>query len=224
MPYNYSHFKAKDYDLASFPGPRVGDQMPDFKLTRIDGSEVHLSELRDKRLVLETGSVTCPMYSARVPAMKRLAQLHPDTRFVVLYVREAHPGERLGPHSSDEQKHRAASRLPGATHESREILVDDVAGTAHLALGGLPDVVYVIDPNGRVVFRADWNDTDALAAVLAGTADSDQLHRDHFPPAKPTPKLAVRTLMIGGFQAVLDFALGLPGLVGQHRRADRPKA
>ncbi|MFV2039526.1 MAG: redoxin domain-containing protein, partial [Acidimicrobiales bacterium] len=66
MIYNYPRFTAGLYDLASFVGPKVGETVPDFTLTRLDGTTVQLSELWDKRLVLETGSVTCPMYANRV--------------------------------------------------------------------------------------------------------------------------------------------------------------
>lgn len=220
-PYNYSRFESKDYDLATFPGPGVGEPMLDLTLTRPDGSEVRLSDLLDRRLVLETGSVTCPIYSDRVPAMRELIARYPDTRFAVLYIREAHPGERIGPHASEAEKLLAATSLSDVAQDPREVLVDDLAGTAHQALGSLPDMVYVIGTDGRIQFRADWNDPTVLDQVLAGTAGPDLLHREHFPPARPSPKSAICTLRRGGLRAVLDFALSAPNLAKQHRRANR---
>ncbi len=136
-------------------------------------------------------------------------------------MREAHPGERIGPHSSDADKRSRASTVRSELGDNRVVLVDDVDGTAHQLLGSLPNMVYVIGPDRRVEFRGDWTDPTAVEAVLNGTADEAARRREHFPPAKPTPPVAVGTLLNGGWKALFDFAVGLPGLMAQHRRADR---
>ncbi|MCL1593295.1 MAG: hypothetical protein M3132_02945 [Actinomycetia bacterium] len=220
MTYNYPRFKNSYYDLASFEGPGRGEQMPDLVLTDLDGTPVRLSDLWDRRLVIETGSVTCPMYAKGVSVMNRMAEQHPDTRFIVLYVREAHPGERIGPHETLDQKREMAGRLAEVHGDGRATLVDDIEGTAHKTLGSLPDMVYVLDPGGEVVFRGDWNDTDALAEVLDAAATDKQLGQEHFPPSKPSPPTAIKTLFVGGFKAVGDFVVSLPGLMALHRKAD----
>ena len=220
MIYNYPRFKNSYYDLASFEGPGRGEQMPDLALTDLDGAPVRLSELWDSRVVIETGSVTCPMYAKGVTDMSSLAAQHPDTRFVVLYVREAHPGEKIGPHETLDQKLEMAGRLHEVHGDERIALVDDLEGTAHGVLGSLPDMIYVLDPGGEVVFRGDWNDTAALARMLDGTATADQLAQEHFPPSKPSPRAALRTLLVGGFKAVSDFVVSLPGLMALHKKAD----
>ena len=56
------------------------------------------------RLVLKTGSVTCPMYRGGIGGMLTLAEAHPDTDFMVLHVREARPGERTGHRASLDRK------------------------------------------------------------------------------------------------------------------------
>jgi len=220
MTYNYPRFKNSYYDLASFEGPGRGEQMPDLALTDLDGAPVRLSELWDRQLVIETGSVTCPMYAKGVAVMNKMADQHPDTRFVVLYVREAHPGERIGPHETLDQKREMARRLTDVHGDKRITLVDDLEGTAHKTLGLLPDMLYVLDPGGEVVFRGDWNDTDALSQALSGTATPEQLRQEHFPPSKPSPPAALRTLLKGGVQAAGDFIVSLPGLMALHRKAD----
>ena len=221
MTYNYAHFKNRYYDFASFEGPSTGEQMPDLDLTDLDGNPVALSDLWGRPLVIETGSTTCPMYAGRIEAMSALAEHHPETRFVVLYVREAHPGGRIGPHETLDRKLELARGLRQAHDESRTILVDDMDGTAHRALGLLPDMVYVLASGGKVVFRGDWNDPDALAEVLNGTTPAAELTREHFPPAKPNPASAIRVLLQGGVVAVWDFIISLPGLLSSHRKADR---
>lgn len=60
--------------------------------------------------------------------------------------------------------------------------------------------------------------------MLDGSAGDKLLATQHFPPAKPDPVTAMRTLLNGGWGAVLDFVVGLPGLMRMQARADRHHA
>ena len=160
------------------------------------------------------------MYVKGIPRMADLAARHPEVAFVVLYVREAHPGERIGPHLHLDDKRAAAELIEPTFGDHREILIDDIDGTTHQLLGGFPNLVYVVDPDGKVVFRGDWTDTEAVAAVLDETAGSALLNTQHHPPAKPGPRVALRALLTGGWRALFDFVVGLPGLIRMHRKAD----
>ena len=219
--YNYDRFRPVFYDLAAFDGPAVGQPMPELRLWTVEGETRLLSEYAGRTVVLETGSVTCPMYAKGVQAMNQLADQHPDVIFITLYVREAHPGERIGPHSTEAVKRQQAGTVADRLGDGRLVLVDDLNGTAHRALGLLPNMVYVIDPEQRVRFRGDWTEPGAVEAVLSGTATTNDLNREHFPPAKPSPRTAITTLLNGGWAAVYDFVVGFPALMAQHRRADR---
>ncbi len=221
MTYNYRRFRHTHYDLASFPGPGAGQPMPELTLFTLDGEAVQTSDFRGRMLVLETASVTCPMYAKSVPAMTALAAAHPDVSFVLMYVREAHPGRRLGAHQTRAEKSAAARSVPDRWRDPRRVLVDDVDGRAHRALGALPNMVYIVDAVGTIVFRGDWNRAEVVASILDGSATPDLRNREHFPPAKPNPVVAVRALGFGGWDAVADFVLGLPGLLRQHWRAGR---
>ncbi len=218
--YNYARFRSARYDLAAFDGPVVGDPMPDVGLEDLDGQRRSFADYRGQTLVVETASITCPMYVKGIGPMTELARRHGDVAFVVLYVREAHPGERLGPHRGRADKREAAERLAPTLGEKREVLIDDLGGTAHKALGAFPNMVYIAGPDGRVRFRSDWADPSAVAEVLADTASPDLLATSHRPPAKPSPVTAVRTLLTGGWVALFDFVRALPSLLAQHRRAD----
>ena len=55
-------------------------------------------------MVLETGSSTCSMYTKNIPDMKGIEEEFPDVKFLMIYVQEAHPGERLGAHKNWEGK------------------------------------------------------------------------------------------------------------------------
>ena len=70
--YNYQNFNPKDYNFGEFIGPKAGEQFIDFQATTLEGKVVSLSEYLDKPIVLETGSVTCPMYANTTKAMNIL--------------------------------------------------------------------------------------------------------------------------------------------------------
>jgi hypothetical protein len=86
--------------------------------------------------------------------------------FVFVYVREAHPGERLPHHTSMDQKLRHARLFQERWSVRRPILVDDLDGPVHRAYGMLPNMTYVLSPAGRVAYRADWTDAHSIEWAL----------------------------------------------------------
>ena len=153
LEYNYARYKLEAYELGAFPGPKAGEMAADFTLHTMEGKEVRLADLKGKWVVLETGSYTCPMYVSNARSMNALKTKFPDVEFLVVYVREAHPGSRIGPHTGMENKTGLARKTQAASKETREFLIDDVAGTMHRAYGAFPNLSYVINPEGRVVYR-----------------------------------------------------------------------
>ncbi len=83
-----------------------------------------------------------------------------------VYVREAHPGERLSHHASLEQKLRHARLFQERWSVRRPILVDDLDGPIHRAYGTLPNMTYIVSAASRVAYRADWTDAHSIAWVL----------------------------------------------------------
>jgi len=217
LAYNYAHFSLDNRTMDRLGGADVGEAAPDFTATRLDGTEVALSDYRGKPVVLETGSLTCPMYAGRIDAMNALVSRFPDIAFLVLYVREAHPGERIGPHRTRADKIANALRTVNEDGEARTILVDDEVGTAHQRYGAMPNTVHVIDAEGVVVFRAMWNDPDAVETVLrrmqAGQDPGPVATR--FQPAGAG--VLFRVLHRAGRRALWDFATSLGRLVWLHR-------
>ena len=99
MVYNNEHFGVKEYDWDVFAGPSAGEQYVDATLEDLEtGESVKLSDFAGKWVVIETGSSTCSMYTKNIPDMKRIQDAFPDVVFLLIYVREAHPGERLHQH------------------------------------------------------------------------------------------------------------------------------
>jgi hypothetical protein len=56
--YNYKRFSTSNYDYGSFSGPMPGEEILDFTLCSLDGTEAKLTDFKGQWLVLETGSLT----------------------------------------------------------------------------------------------------------------------------------------------------------------------
>ncbi|KAA8962457.1 deiodinase-like protein [Mycobacterium sp.] len=222
--YNYDHFGLEHRSMDHLGGVAVGEPAPDFTATRLDGTEVKLSDFRGKPVVLETGSASCPMYVGHIEPMNALAFRFPDVAFLVLYVREAHPGRRIGAHRDHAQKTAAARIVADQEQEGRTILIDDLAGTAHRLYGAMPNTVHVIDTDGRVAFRAMWNDPAAVEAVLRTmlAGQDTATVRARFRPTGPATLF--RVLRRAGWRAVWDFVVAFPALARAHLRPGRPGA
>jgi hypothetical protein len=88
-------------------------------------------------------------------------------RFVMVYVREAHPGKAFPQPRTLAEKIARATQFCDRHGFEFEVAVDDLAGTLHRALSPKPNSAYVLGVDGTILFRAHWaNDTGALAAAL----------------------------------------------------------
>ena len=213
--YNYERFSADDYDLDQFDGPTVGEKAPDFTCTTIDNQSKQLLEFEGDFLVLELGSITCPLFQQRRNGMSQLHKQFPNVSHTILYVREAHPGSKIPPHQTVAEKQKCAQLLQEEDGEDRLILVDGLDGAAHQAYGSLPNSIYIINASGCVVYRAKWNNASAtqkaVSRLVAGKTPNPE---SYFTPA--APPVLMKTLMRGGNEAVTDFMRGLPQLVWGH--------
>ena len=210
--YNYDAFSPDNYNLASADGPAVGEQAPDFELETHDGQTRRLLGFAGEYMVLELGSITCPLFLTRQDSMEKIAQDFPDVAHAILYVREAHPGADIPAHKTLGDKRGCASLLKSEFNDPRTILVDGVEGAAHLAYGSMPNAAYIIDKDGIVRFKAPWNNAKttrkALEAILAGK--SAQI-KSYFKPAKPW--VVLRTARRAGAGSGKGFFHGLPRLI-----------
>lgn len=208
--YNYKHFGLKEYDFERFEGPRVGQIAPDFEAFTIEGKKVKLSDFRKKIVVFESGSSTCPLTVGIINTMQKLMRKYPHVIFLLLYVREAHPGERTPAHRTFEEKLSCARRFKEEEHDNRLILVDNLEGTIHKQYGLYPTFVYVIDPEGYVAFRMPWNVPERLDEVLEAMSEGKVAR---FPESYEPPKYphgGFRALRRAGWQALWDVLLNIP--------------
>jgi cytochrome c biogenesis protein CcmG/thiol:disulfide interchange protein DsbE len=66
--------------------PREGFSAPDFTLDLLDGSQVTLSQLRGKVVVINFWASWCPPCKAEMPAIEKVYRAYSDFRVVVLGV------------------------------------------------------------------------------------------------------------------------------------------
>lgn len=216
--YNYARYKPSHYDLGAFAGPRAGETAPDFAFKTMAGDLVKLSDYRGRWLVLETGSYTCPMFVRNIAPMQKLSHEFADVEFLVVYVREAHPGARTGPHETFDDKVDLAQRQKASTPDARDFLIDSVDGDAHRAMGAFPNLVYVVDPDGRVVYRCNWSYPNRVREVLA---ERGRLHTlEHAMTLGAAPWIMLPVTLRGGWDAFWDLAIVVPGMAWAHLKVD----
>ncbi len=230
--YNYEGFSRdllmKDVLTDKVGGPKPGDRAPDFEGRTLNGDKVKLQDYRgDKNVVLTFGSATCPFTAGSITGIQDLYDEYngDDTQFFFVYVREAHPGEKMPAHSSMQEKTRAAERFRDEENLEMPIIVDDVSGSIHRKYGKLPNPTYVIDKSGRVAFRSLWTRPaiveDALEELLDAQRRRGSSHvvvdggEDATMPSTYAMLHTYRALERGGRRSIHDFRreMGLTGRV-----------
>lgn len=151
----------------SDPGP--GDRLPRAEVERATGGRMVLPDPDATRpMLLVFGSSTCPVTDNAAPGLRTLhARFGEAVSFLFVNVREAHPGLAFPQPRTPERKRLHAARLQALHHFPFDVVVDDVTGSLHRALGPKPNSAYLVAPDGTILFRAHWaNATTALAAAL----------------------------------------------------------
>ncbi len=160
------------------PGP--GDRVPDFDLPAVGGGRFRSADLGETGpALLIFGSYTCFVTDNAAPGLKELhARFGDRVRFVMVDVREAHPGQTVPQPKTLDEKMAHAKLLRDLHGFEFEVAVDDVDGNLHRALGPKPNSAYLLGKDGTILFRAQWaNDTKALAAALEAVAAGESPSR-----------------------------------------------
>lgn len=177
--YRYDHFTPKllfrDLRFSS-DTLAPGDSLSAYELPTLDGGSIQIGGHREKPMLLVTGSITCPMTASAMPVIDALhAEFGDRVDFVLLNVREAHPGAHFPQPATDEEKLGHARSLRERYDVPFTIAVDTLDGELHQRLDAKPNAAFLFDGTGEVVFRAQWARDDrligdALRSTLAGTA------------------------------------------------------
>ena len=89
-----------------------------------------------------------------------------DVGSLFLYTHEAHPGEHYPHLTSFEQKLRHATALRDVLGVTRPILVDALDGACHRRYGSMPNMNWIFDKRGTVLYKSDWADADSVRHAL----------------------------------------------------------
>lgn len=127
--------------------------------------------------------------------MEAFAQQYRDKgfEFLFVYTREAHPAERWPAHRSFEQKADQARQFQQYISSERDILVDSLDGHAHRLYGQRPDMTWILDRNGVVLFKSFWSRPDLTQEVIEDIlAAQDEQKRGHYGQPFYTERIAWR--------------------------------
>ena len=131
---------------------------------------------------------------------------------------ERPPGLPSGPHATLADKLLAAHKSRNTYGESRSVFVDNLSGSMHRAYGSFPNMVYVINPDGVVVYRCDRALPDLIDQVLSNRQKLHLAERKRIVTA--VPWVMVPVTLKGGWDALWDLVIALPGILWGHVKAD----
>jgi len=151
-----------------------GNPFPDFELITTQNARLTNDDVfGDKPVIFVFGSMTCPMTASAAPSVQELFDEFGDrVNFIMLYVREAHPGEYYVQSETIEEKLEYARVLKDFYAIYWTVAADNVDGDLHRALDPKPNSAFLTDNNGTILFRALWaSDYDALHQALDAAAN-----------------------------------------------------
>lgn len=220
--YRYDHFTTKllIHDGSFHKGAsRPGETLPEFDLPTTDGTRIVTEDfIGDRPLFLVTGSITCPMTASAMPSLKRLhAKCGDDVAFVMLNVREAHPGENYPQPSTMEEKMNHARALKDLYQVPWTVAVDDLDGTLNFVMDAKPNSAYLMDKDGKIVFRSVWA-RDLRGSIRRPLESAAQEE----PPIKEESRALLRPVILAS--GVIDEVMKRAGTtaVRDHWRSNFP--
>ena len=151
-----------------------GDAFPEFELVTTDGSNLFNENVFGKKPVIFIfGSMTCPMTASAAPSVQELYDEFGDrVEFIMLYVREAHPGEYFAQSETIEEKLEYARALKEFYDIQWTVAADNIDGDLHRRLDPKPNSAFLADKDGSILFRSLWaSDYCALRNALDAAAN-----------------------------------------------------
>jgi thiol-disulfide isomerase/thioredoxin len=219
--YRYKHFTTRLLfrDLRfgkTTTGP--GDALPRFQLVTTEGDPLGNDDLPgDKPLLLVFGSMTCPNTASAAPHIQRLYEKLGDrVKFIMVYSREAHPGEHIGQAETLAEKLDHARALKNFFEIDWTVAVDTIDGDLHRALDPKPNSAILVNSQGTIVYRSLWAADRAalqrmMQAVIAGQQVTKTQSVALFGPVAKAMGQVQKTMQRGGPQAVKDlWVAGFP--------------
>jgi len=167
-----------DAGLDFHPGLHVGTPAPDFTAYQLDGTMVRLSDFGGKKHVaFAFGCLTAPIFINDIPEFNRLHRkfVGTDISILIIYVREAHAAENYPPHTSLEEKLDRARELARIEGLEPPLVVDSLEGDAHQLYGIRPNMVWGVNKDGLIFYKATSLIARDLEYVLDSVLEADAL-------------------------------------------------
>jgi glutaredoxin-related protein len=171
----------------------------------------------DKPVLFIFGSMTCPMTASAMPFLLELhAEFGYCVDFIMLNVREAHPGENFVQPENMDKKLEHARALKEFFCIPWMVASDNVDGDLHRALDPKPNSAFLTNSDRIIVFRSLWaSDREALRHAVESTADGKNPHKSEsqalIGPVSRAMGHVQEVMERAGPQAVSDLWLaGLP--------------
>jgi Spy/CpxP family protein refolding chaperone len=153
----------------------AGSPVPNVKVYELNGPTFDPAKYKGKVIVLEFGSLSCPVFRDQVKQMEQL-RLSEDTKafFMVVYTREAFPAGDKDVLRNKEQGFSVpqARSLDERRTEARlaqeklgitiPIAVDSMDDAASTAFDAFPNGAIVIGKDGNIAARQQWTNPDTL--------------------------------------------------------------
>jgi Spy/CpxP family protein refolding chaperone len=168
----------KPADLQS-SGPDAGSPVPDVRIIELNGHAFTASKYKGHVLVLEFGSMSCPVFRQHAQEMETLkAAEGPRAFFMIVYTREAFPaGEKDVQRNKEEgisvpQATTLDDRKAEALEAQRELritipmAVDSMDDAVSNAYGTFPNGAVVIGKDGTIATRQQWTNPDTLRVAI----------------------------------------------------------
>jgi hypothetical protein len=157
----------------------IGDAMPDFSLTKLDGRVVTRAKLVGKPSVLLFGSYTAPNFRDRASLLQQVAQRYGSrVNWLIIYTREMHPMGKDEPernrddhiaiaqHASDADRTAAARNARDQLQLTMDIAPEKLDDAVSRRLNGFPNAALLFDASGKLVARQQWADAFALERAI----------------------------------------------------------
>jgi hypothetical protein len=169
----------KPAPTASQTSPDVGSPVPDVKISELNGRTFVPANYKGHVLVLEFGSLSCPVFRDHVGEMEKLKSAEgPRAFFLLVYTREAFPaGDKdvqrnkdqnisvTDAKSLDERKTQAA-QAQQALQITMATAVDSMDDAVSNAFGTFPNGSVVIGKDGKIAALEHWTNADSLRRAI----------------------------------------------------------
>ncbi len=181
--YRYKHFTSRLLfrDMSfSKAAAAPGDRIPPFELVTTGGDTLDNQGIfLNKPVLFVFGSMTCPMTASAAPSVRELyREFGERVDFIMLYVREAHPGEYYAQAGSIEEKLDNARALKELYEIRWTVAADSINGDLHRALDPKPNSAFLMSNDGTILFRSLWaSDLGPLRQALTDVTQGRDLER-----------------------------------------------